>query len=109
MSDSGAVVRRFNRSYTQRIGVLEDSFLGMGMPLGPARPLVRIRYGPPAGERPRGPHARPARAPPPPQAPPARAGRAKRKGARTPPRRPAPPHRRAAHAAAAGTPRPRPG
>jgi DNA-binding MarR family transcriptional regulator len=36
------VVRRFNRSYTQRIGVLEDSFLGMGMPLGPARLLFEI-------------------------------------------------------------------
>jgi DNA-binding MarR family transcriptional regulator/GNAT superfamily N-acetyltransferase len=37
-----AVVRRFNRSYTQRIGVLEDSFLGIGMPLGPSRLLYEI-------------------------------------------------------------------
>ena len=42
MTDAVAVVRRFNRSYTQRIGVLEDSFLGLGMPLGPARLLFEI-------------------------------------------------------------------
>lgn len=42
MPDPAAVVRRFNRSYTQRIGALEDSFLGMGMPLGPARLLFEI-------------------------------------------------------------------
>ena len=42
MPDPVAVVRRFNRSYTQRIGVLEDSFLGLGMPLGPARLLFEI-------------------------------------------------------------------
>jgi DNA-binding MarR family transcriptional regulator/GNAT superfamily N-acetyltransferase len=42
VADPIAVVRRFNRSYTQRIGVLEDSFLGMGMPLGPARLLFEI-------------------------------------------------------------------
>jgi DNA-binding MarR family transcriptional regulator/GNAT superfamily N-acetyltransferase len=42
MTDPVAVVRRFNRSYTQRIGVLEDSFLGTGMPLGPARLLFEI-------------------------------------------------------------------
>lgn len=46
MSDPVAVVRRFNRSYTQRIGVLEDSFLGMGMPLGPARLLFEIGVAP---------------------------------------------------------------
>jgi DNA-binding MarR family transcriptional regulator len=40
--DPVAVVRRFNRSYTQRIGVLEDSFLGLGMPLGPSRLLFEI-------------------------------------------------------------------
>jgi DNA-binding MarR family transcriptional regulator/GNAT superfamily N-acetyltransferase len=48
MSDPVAVVRRFNRSYTQRIGVLEDSFLGMGMPLGPARLLFEIGAAPAA-------------------------------------------------------------
>jgi DNA-binding MarR family transcriptional regulator/N-acetylglutamate synthase-like GNAT family acetyltransferase len=42
VSDPIAVVRRFNRSYTQRIGVLEESFLGLGMPLGPARLLFEI-------------------------------------------------------------------
>jgi len=42
MADAVAVVRRFNRSYTQRIGVLDDSFLGLGMPLGPSRLLFEI-------------------------------------------------------------------
>ena len=42
MPDPVDVVRRFNRSYTQRIGALEDSFLGLGMPLGPARLLFEI-------------------------------------------------------------------
>jgi DNA-binding MarR family transcriptional regulator len=42
MSDAVSVVRRFNRSYTQRIGALEDSFLGTGMPLGPSRLLFEI-------------------------------------------------------------------
>jgi DNA-binding MarR family transcriptional regulator/predicted N-acetyltransferase YhbS len=46
MSDPVAVVRRFNRSYTQRIGVLDDSFLGTGMPLGPARLLFEIGVAP---------------------------------------------------------------
>jgi DNA-binding MarR family transcriptional regulator len=46
MTDPVAVVRRFNRSYTQRIGALEDSFLGMGMPLGPARLLHEIGTAP---------------------------------------------------------------
>ena len=35
-------VRRFNRVYTQRIGVLEDSFLGTGYSLGAARVLFEI-------------------------------------------------------------------
>ena len=46
MSDPVAVIRRFNRSYTQRIGALEDSFLGTGMPLGPARLLFEIGIAP---------------------------------------------------------------
>jgi DNA-binding MarR family transcriptional regulator len=46
MSDPVAVVRRFNRSYTQRIGVLDDSFLGLGMPLGPARLLFEVGVAP---------------------------------------------------------------
>jgi DNA-binding MarR family transcriptional regulator len=50
VSDPVAVVRRFNRSYTQRIGVLEESFLGMGMPLGNARLLFEIGA-PSAGTR----------------------------------------------------------
>jgi DNA-binding MarR family transcriptional regulator/GNAT superfamily N-acetyltransferase len=36
------VVRRFNRSYTQRVGALEESFLGLGMALGTARLLYEI-------------------------------------------------------------------
>jgi DNA-binding MarR family transcriptional regulator len=35
-------VRRFNRTYTQRIGALEESFLGVGLPLGAARLLFEI-------------------------------------------------------------------
>ena len=46
MSDAVTVVRRFNRSYTQRIGALENSFLGLGMPLGPARLLFEIGAAP---------------------------------------------------------------
>ena len=41
MSDT-AVLRRFNRSYTQRIGALDESFLGLGLPLGSARLLFEI-------------------------------------------------------------------
>jgi DNA-binding MarR family transcriptional regulator/GNAT superfamily N-acetyltransferase len=48
VTDPVAVVRRFNRSYTQRIGVLEDSFLGLGMPLGPARLLYEVGAASPA-------------------------------------------------------------
>ena len=40
--ESTAVLRRFNRSYTQRIGALDDSFLGLGLPLGGARLLFEI-------------------------------------------------------------------
>lgn len=36
------VLRRFNRSYTQRIGVLDDSYLHTGRPLGPSRLLFEI-------------------------------------------------------------------
>jgi DNA-binding MarR family transcriptional regulator/predicted N-acetyltransferase YhbS len=36
------VVRRFNRTYTQRIGALDESFLGTGRPLGPSRLLFEI-------------------------------------------------------------------
>jgi len=37
-----AHVRRFNRSITRRIGVLDDSYLGRGRPLGQARLLFEI-------------------------------------------------------------------
>ena len=37
-----AIVRRFNRTYTPRIGVLDDSFLGSGLPLAAARLLFEI-------------------------------------------------------------------
>ncbi|KAA1418836.1 MarR family transcriptional regulator [Nocardioides humilatus] len=37
-----AVLRRFNRTYTQRIGVLEESFLGLGRPLAVSRLLFEI-------------------------------------------------------------------
>jgi len=41
-SDAIAVVRGFNRAYTQRIGALASSFLGTGLPLGAARALFEI-------------------------------------------------------------------
>ena len=37
-----ATLRHFNRIYTQRIGVLEESFLGVGMPLAAARLVFEI-------------------------------------------------------------------
>src|SRR6185436_12148202 len=37
-----AVLRQFNRTYTQRIGVLDDSFLGTGRALGPSRLLFEV-------------------------------------------------------------------
>jgi DNA-binding MarR family transcriptional regulator/GNAT superfamily N-acetyltransferase len=40
--ESTAVLRRFNRSYTQRIGALDESFMGLGLPLGSARLLFEI-------------------------------------------------------------------
>ena len=46
MDNDTATLRRFNRSYTQRIGALEDSFLGLGLPLGAARMLFEIGHGP---------------------------------------------------------------
>lgn len=45
MSDATAVLRRFNRSYTQRIGALDESFLGLGLPLGTARVLFEVGAG----------------------------------------------------------------
>lgn len=46
MPEITAVLRRFNRSYTQRIGVLDDSYLGSGLPLGAARMLYEIGHAP---------------------------------------------------------------
>lgn len=37
-----ATLRRFNRTYTQRVGALEDSFLGLGWPLGASRLIFEI-------------------------------------------------------------------
>jgi DNA-binding MarR family transcriptional regulator/ribosomal protein S18 acetylase RimI-like enzyme len=37
-----ATLRHFNRTYTQRIGVLEESFLGLGMPLAAARLIFEV-------------------------------------------------------------------
>ena len=42
MAEHTAVLRRFNRTYTQRIGVLDESFLGTGFPLGVSRLLFEI-------------------------------------------------------------------
>lgn len=42
MDDHLDVLRRFNRAYTQRIGVLDESFLGTGRPLGPSRLLFEV-------------------------------------------------------------------
>jgi DNA-binding MarR family transcriptional regulator/GNAT superfamily N-acetyltransferase len=42
VTDEIDTVRRFNRSYTQRVGALDDSFLGMGLPLGPIRLMFEI-------------------------------------------------------------------
>ncbi|MEO6512630.1 MAG: GNAT family N-acetyltransferase [Nocardioides sp.] len=39
------VLRRFNRTYTQRIGALDEPFLGTGRPLGPSRLLFEIADG----------------------------------------------------------------
>jgi DNA-binding MarR family transcriptional regulator/predicted GNAT family acetyltransferase len=40
--ETTAILRHFNRSYTQRIGALDESFLGLGLPLGSARLLFEI-------------------------------------------------------------------
>src|SRR4051812_5286570 len=42
IEDQVTTLRRFNRTYTQRIGALDDSFLGTGRPLGPSRLLFEI-------------------------------------------------------------------
>jgi DNA-binding MarR family transcriptional regulator len=42
MPDDIETLRRFNRTYTQRIGALDESFLGTGRPLGVSRLLFEI-------------------------------------------------------------------
>ena len=42
MSTTIATVRQFNRAWTQRVGALDESFLGSGRPLGPSRLLFEI-------------------------------------------------------------------
>jgi len=49
VDEQTAVLRRFNRTYTARIGVLAESFLGTGRPLGPSRLLFEIGSGDGAG------------------------------------------------------------
>lgn len=50
-TDVSAAVRRFNRTYTQRIGVLDESFLGTGRPLAVSRLLFEIGSGGPTNVR----------------------------------------------------------
>jgi len=45
VDDPVATLRRFNRSWWQRVGVLDESFLGSGRPLGPSRLLFELRGG----------------------------------------------------------------
>lgn len=45
VEDAVATLRRFNRSWSQRVGVLDESFLGSGRPLGPSRLLFELRGG----------------------------------------------------------------
>jgi DNA-binding MarR family transcriptional regulator/GNAT superfamily N-acetyltransferase len=42
MRDEMDVLRRFNRGWSQRVGVLDESFLDSGRPLGPSRVLFEI-------------------------------------------------------------------
>jgi DNA-binding MarR family transcriptional regulator len=42
MAGEVEVLRRFNRAWSQRVGVLDDSFLGSGRALGPSRVLFEI-------------------------------------------------------------------
>lgn len=43
--DPVATLRRFNRSWSQRVGVLDESFLGSGRSLGPSRLLFELGSG----------------------------------------------------------------
>lgn len=40
--DAVETLRLFNRTWSQRVGVLEESFLGSGRPLGPSRVLFEV-------------------------------------------------------------------
>jgi DNA-binding MarR family transcriptional regulator/ribosomal protein S18 acetylase RimI-like enzyme len=42
MNDAVTTLRRFNRSWSQRVGALDESFLGSGRPLGPSRLLFEL-------------------------------------------------------------------
>jgi len=42
MSEAASILRQFNRNFTQRIGVLDDRFLGLDRPLGASRLLWEI-------------------------------------------------------------------
>ena len=42
--DEVEALRRFNRCYTQRIGVLAESYLDTGRPLGPSRVLFEVGF-----------------------------------------------------------------
>lgn len=42
MDEAIAVLRHFNRAWSQRVGVLDESFLGSGRSLGPSRMLFEI-------------------------------------------------------------------
>jgi DNA-binding MarR family transcriptional regulator len=42
MSTHTATLRRFNRTYSQRVGALDESFLGLGWPLGASRLIFEI-------------------------------------------------------------------
>lgn len=44
-NDAVDTLRRFNRSWSQRVGVLDESFLGSGRPLGPSRLLFELGTG----------------------------------------------------------------
>lgn len=42
LTEHTATLRRFNRTYTQRVGALDDSFLGLGWPLGASRLIFEV-------------------------------------------------------------------
>jgi DNA-binding MarR family transcriptional regulator/RimJ/RimL family protein N-acetyltransferase len=42
MASHTATLRQFNRTYTQRVGALDESFLGLGWPLGASRLIFEI-------------------------------------------------------------------